>query len=314
MKFIIFAPPFNEKNGGSIVLHKLCDLINSQGYESYIFPMFENNEISPLNWASSTKATVLQQLMLEQAFKINGSYRLCERYNTKVFQGNLEEISNSKDIVVVYPEITFGNPLGAKNVSRWILNEPGFISGKIYYTHGEVQFRFSEQFNPIVASHLEISPVNLFVIDVPWHYYDGRGGSEGQYLRKGAAYLIKKGKGRKVQHDLDNSVCIDGMNHQEISDLFKKVQYFFSYDFASMYSSLASISGVISVILPLSPGDPRQTTEDPIGLNGVAFGMNDIPRALSTVEALREELKMKEAASVRAVAAFTAFWRDRLNQ
>ena len=41
-KYIIFAPSYNENVGGSIALHKLCDLINRGGNEAYLYPYFES--------------------------------------------------------------------------------------------------------------------------------------------------------------------------------------------------------------------------------------------------------------------------------
>lgn len=37
LKFIIYAPSFDENSGGNVVLHRLCDLLNKQGEHAYIW-------------------------------------------------------------------------------------------------------------------------------------------------------------------------------------------------------------------------------------------------------------------------------------
>ncbi|WP_413701364.1 FkbM family methyltransferase [Psychromonas sp. KJ10-10] len=36
-KYIIYTPGFDSTNGGSIAMHRLCDLLNSNGYEAFIW-------------------------------------------------------------------------------------------------------------------------------------------------------------------------------------------------------------------------------------------------------------------------------------
>lgn len=51
-KFLIFTPSYSENNGGSVTLHHLCDLINKNGYECYLYPAFDNLELNLLNYKS----------------------------------------------------------------------------------------------------------------------------------------------------------------------------------------------------------------------------------------------------------------------
>ncbi len=92
MNFTIFAPSYNEKSGGSWMLHFLCDQLNKIGHTSTLF-IFENEQITNPN------------------------------FNTPI-----GHIQNS---VVVYPEIVTTNPLQAKYVVRYLLNKEGYLQKKM---------------------------------------------------------------------------------------------------------------------------------------------------------------------------------------
>ena len=91
-KIIIAAPSYNPSIGGAVVLHKLCHVLNTIGYDAYLFP----------------------------TLKLNGTldfFYLNNNFNTKI----ATEIFPEKDIAI-YPEIEPGNPFGCKNVVRYLLN------------------------------------------------------------------------------------------------------------------------------------------------------------------------------------------------
>lgn len=313
MEVIVCAPSYDENSGGTIALHKLCDLLVSAGIKSSIFPLIEVQEISPLNWVDATRYAIVQGVNLERQFRERGYFKLCSRYRTQLFEGPINRIFNSDQIVVVYPEIVFGNPLNAKHVARWLLHDPGFHSGKVYYSKGEVQFRYNDRTSPIIAEYLQIAEDNLFVADSPLDLYHVDEVHERTVVRSGSAYTIRKGRGRRLVHDLDNSICIDGMNHDQVATIFKTVKFFYSYDLMTFYSNFAAFAGAISVLLPLSPGDPDQGPITPVALKGVAYGIDDIPRALSTVEDLRREMLKSNEDSLRSVRQFIAYWSSKVS-
>lgn len=313
MKFVIMSPPYDEQNGGSIVLHKLCDLISRAGHEASIFPLFQNGEINPLDWPGSIQSCIVERLGLENTFGNRETFRLCERYQTKLFDADVYQIPKDDDFVVVYPEIVFGNPLGAKNVARWILHNPGFHTGKVYYTIGEVQFAFNDLFKPLAVPYMEVAPFHLSIFDIPWGLYHDDG-SNSSRERRGTAYLVKKGHGRAAVHDLENSVCIDGLGHEEVAAIFKSVEMFISYDQASFYSHLAALAGCASVIVPDTASSTRPGDAAAYGRNGIAYGFEDIQRAIDTVPQMIVELQEQERESVRSVDRFLQFWSSRLSR
>ncbi len=49
-KYIIVAPSYSVNNGGAIVLHKLCHIINQLDREAYLLPIVENLELNKFNY------------------------------------------------------------------------------------------------------------------------------------------------------------------------------------------------------------------------------------------------------------------------
>jgi hypothetical protein len=92
MKFTVYAPSYNDKSGGSWVLHFLCDQLNKIGYESKIFIYEASQIVNP-------------------------------QFDTPL--GYFEEST------VIYPEIIVNNPLNAKNVVRYLLNKEGALQKRM---------------------------------------------------------------------------------------------------------------------------------------------------------------------------------------
>lgn len=307
--FYVFAPQFNPNVGGHVVLHKLCDLINRQGTPCFLVPLFESNDISVIDWQTKLRQTLAN---LNQYENIRNNpdkfYPRNPNYNTPLFQGNINDIANLKNAVVIYPEITNGNPLNAKNVARWLLHTPGFHSGKINLIKGEVHFKYSDAFEPVKSPFIELAPIKLNILDIPWSIYENK---DPENERFGTAFAIRKGKGRRIIHDLSDSVCIDGKSHQEISEIFKRVTTFISYDPDTMFLPLAVIAGANAVIIPNETSEMAQGS-NAVSHYGIANGFDDMPRAIATREQLVQNLKIKEADSYNNVVEFIKFWEKRL--
>ena len=95
--FIIYTYPFSFGIGGVVVLHKLCDLLNSLGQKAYIFPEPFPGQTEPF-------------------------FLLNESYNTPII--TQEILSDINNCIVIYPEVIRGNPLNAKNIVRYLLAKP----------------------------------------------------------------------------------------------------------------------------------------------------------------------------------------------
>ena len=265
-KFIIFTPSYNEKSGGVIVLHKLCHLLNELGREAYLVPHFDNHVISKHGLIIKIYRFVKIELKrILKGFKVN------EAFNTPVFNGDFEKI-DWDDWIVIYPEIVLGNPLGAKNIVRWLLHQPGFLSGIVQYGKKELYFKFNDAIHDFDYPGSCTSKNHLKVIHYPLEYYNLEGVSK---ERAGTAYCLRKGRNKEIQHDLADSVLIDDLPHAEVAKIFKKVERFISYDVLTAYSIFAVLCGCESIVVPDEGISKEEWYPNPEDRYGISYGFND---------------------------------------
>jgi hypothetical protein len=233
-------------------------------------------------------------------FKINPSF------NTPVLKKRPKDIGTD-GWIVVYPEITFGNPLGAKNVVRWLLHNPGFDpqTGKetkpYFYGKGELYFRIGNWFKDFQHPGSKTSRSFLQVFHFPLHLYNAH---DAQKDRTGTAYLIRKGLNKKICHDLSESILIDGLSHEEIAKIFKRVKTFISYDSYTTFSHFAVLCGCESVVIPddgITEGEWMPNSEDRYGL---AYGFESLSKAQETSHLVLERYENFQTSSIASVKNF----------
>jgi len=262
-----------------------------------LYPGFDNYELNQKNYKS-----VLYKFfknLFRQPFR---HFKISDRFLTPVlnqFPGKLK----TDDIVVIYPEIVFGNPLEAKNVVRWLLHNPGFFSGKIYYGPNEIYFKYSNQYQDVNYLNSKVSKNILYILTYLKQYYNDKNLS---FERSGTAYCIRKGSLSSIPFDLDQAILIDGLKHKEISKIFKKVKYFISFDPYTAFSRFAAICGCISIVVPIDGVEEDVWQPDEEKKYGVSYGFeeNRVNKAFSTIEKLRAQLLIEEAMSIDTVKNF----------
>ena len=289
--YVIFSPPYDEIRGGSIVLHKLCHLINQQGRQAYIFPLFENFEINQLNYKKLIP--LLLRRTIRWKFK---PYRTNPKFRTPIVR-SIAQLGNWEDIVVVYPEVTFGNPLNAKHVVRWLLHNPGHLKGKFFYGADELHYKISSQIKDFYFPGSTLSNLELRITHYPIELY----APPTQNIRRsGTAYCLRKGRHKPIQHDIKNSILIDGKKHKEVAEIFKHVQTFISYDTYTAYSRLAAFAGCDSVVIPDKEVTIDEWQPKPEERIGIAYGFENLAHAQNTKFLVAEKFDRleKEAAGV----------------
>ncbi|MBN2318262.1 MAG: hypothetical protein JXR49_04260 [Acidobacteria bacterium] len=181
-----------------------------------------------------------------------------------------------KNAVAVYPEIVNGNPLKAKHVVRWFLHKPGFHTGIINYGEKELYFYYQDIFNTEEVAGDTNSKLYFNV------YLDNVFRQTNFGDRDGICFIVRKGKNRKIRHDLSKGVVIDSLANHEIASIFNKVQYCISYDPYTFYVRYAAICGCIPVVIPEDGVDKKSWQPVEELTYGIAYGEEDIQSAIDT--------------------------------
>lgn len=287
-KFIVYSPEYDENSGGSIALHRLCDLINRAGHECYL---------QPVDWVSFQSGTLKKTRQLCRALlnKItNHKFKTNPKFITPIAKKEYID-----DAIVIYPEIIKNNPLRSKKVVRWLLYKIS-PDDPILNNSKDLFFYYQEAFN--IKSKNKIINVGgqlqaIYVLD---EIYKNNNNNN----RIGTCYAIRKGKGKNIIHNNKESILIDNLDHKQISKIFNKSEIFISYDSYTMYSNYAAMCGCISIVVP-DPGLDKnkwQPTED-LRL-GVAYGFDDTEWAKQTASKVGEFLKKQETEKNKSIINF----------
>ena len=132
--------------------------------------------------------------------------------------------------------------------------------------------------------------------------------------RGGVCYIVRKGheKPRLPATETSDAICIDGMSHEEVNDVFNRCDTFYSYDEATMYSQFAALCGCTSIIVPgFYDSQEAWIADHDIGRYGVAYGESNIAHARATRHLVEPMLREKEEASRETVRNFVQLTRAR---
>lgn len=286
-KFIIFAAAYNEKSGGAIVSHRLCHLLNEAGREAYLLPLFYSHEATILNIGE-----VAARIQMETQNLLRASFPTNPHFNSPVYRENLQVLANSDDYIAIYPEIISGNPLRAKNVVRWFLHDPGFHTGHVAYSPGELYFRYSAAAKEFHMTGSRMSPHLLEILYFPLETYNLENTAS---ERSGTAYMFRDGRERPIVHDLDNSIRLTrDLSHAQIAAIFKRIKTFISYDSRTLFSELAVLCGCESVVIPEEGVSEEEWRPVVASRSGVAYGFEKLPQARATAHLLLDYMLEKQ--------------------
>lgn len=275
-KFIIFAPSYSPDSGGVVVLHKLCHLLNVNGYEASIYPSYKTTVVHQENWLKP----VLSILSAALKFRYWRPFKTKDGLNTPVFKGRRQDLDD--DHVAIYSEGVCGNPLNAKYVVRWLLHQPGYNYDLTCFGNSELMFaynvayaqRFELPFSRLANTRLYIPYENL-------SYYNEDGALPYE-RRSGVAYCLRKGRDKVRVHDTTDAILIDGMSHVQIAEIFKRVKTFISYDTKTAFSVFAAMCGADSIVIP-DPGVSIESWEPQESYRyGLSYGLDNLEWARST--------------------------------
>jgi hypothetical protein len=251
--FVIYTYDYSPGIGGVKVMHKLCDMLNNEGFEAYLMPIFPRDE-----------------------------FYVCADYNTPlVTQDILNDIDNC---IVVYPEGVQHNPLNAKNVVRWILG-PSKQEDAETYSKSDLVYWYMDYY---YADYLGQRENQLFISEFHSDIF-----VDHKWDRKGSCYTIRKANPTTLIHPKDSFFIPFNAagDLKGLVELFNRTEKFYCYDNYTFLFTQAAMCGCISIVIP----DGTKTKEEWLNGSrlykyGIAYGEEDIPRALETLPLMFEEI------------------------
>ncbi|WP_245609279.1 WavQ [Vibrio pacinii] len=262
---MVYAPGYDGKNGGVVVLHRLVHLINTQtNHQAFLVP--ESYDL-----VQRSKGFIISLSQRIKHLKKVRCYATKPSWDTPIVaHPTSQEIEQS---VVIYPEIVKGNPLLAPKVVRWLLHQPGHFSGEVGYGKDELIFKFNSAIKDFNFQGSKTSNNELKVIYYPIDLYN-LDGALTENERTLTCHAIRKGKHKPQIHPSD-SVLIDSLSHEEVAKLFKQAKHFICYDDYTAYSIFATLCGCTSIVVPDKGVSLKQWYPKQSDRYGIAYGFDE---------------------------------------
>lgn len=225
MKFLIAARPYNHQSFGVVCLHKLRQQLLDLGHDAEI--IFLTGDGKNCEWGFSDDPKFYQPNASQIIIKDVKEY--------------LKEVR--KEGFIVYPEIVNGNPLGGRNVVRYLLNREGALkpwgmdaSNRDFFLVHSIKFR--DKFNYALFN----------VPSINWLDEDSL-----ETFEKRSIDVTYLGKGQKFGFDkiIKNTLEITRQwpnTQQQLRLLLSKTRFFFTFDPLTATSLDAILCGAIPCV------------------------------------------------------------------
>ncbi len=290
--YLVYAPPYDPDSGGCIFLHELVNALNALGQKAMLWPWHQQ---PPSGMVAALKARLRRSRFQPAPFATNPAL------NTPV----ATPADFTRSSIVVYPEVTLGNPLGARNIARWLLYTPG-IKDPFEFTEGEMFFCAGKMSDiPDITGG---APELFLWRRNPAYRNQNRAG------RSGTCFIVRKGAHKDRIPETENAIPVDGLPHEEIAEIFNRCDTFYSYDEATFYSQYAAICGCQSVVIPgVYASRAEWTRNHELGRYGIAYGTSaaELEHAAATRHLVDGLLQEQEDRGLKTVENFIALTQDR---
>ena len=312
MRFIVVSP--RQRSGGSIVLHKLCKYLEKQGHEARVFLIcrgcFTNKILcgSWLLWVIYNTLNFLAYQICRFTRKLNKNNRgLFEKFFYEPVKGvkYWYGMKAPADVVVIYPEIIYGNPLHGKKIVRWLLYYNRFSENDEAFQEKDLFFCYREIFND--------PQLNPEVRKLGLGHFDFSTYAQTNFCdRNGCCYILRKGKKRSDLPQKLNGPVIDNFSEADKVKILNQCKYCYLYDTQTFYAVIAAVCGAIPIIVP----EPGKSRKDYLGNDdtsyGVAYGDSDeeIDYAIKTRDLCIQGLKDVESWGEQQVNDFVSVCKE----
>jgi glycosyltransferase involved in cell wall biosynthesis len=245
--YFIVAPAYDHTSAGIRCIHYLCHKLNEIGQEAYV----STAVINP-------------------------------KWNTPTARRK-----NINDCIVVYPEVTPGNPFNAKNVIRYVMQTPGLLGGDKEFPDSELVVYHSRQLSE-TGPYLTTPSIESDIFR-PFP----------KYRRSGSVYYASgKSKNKPTPDQVEGMTQITRewpTTREEIADLFKRAEVFYTWDAMTALIQEATFCGCPVVIMDAGYWTKEDINKCEYGMAGVAWGVEELDRARKTChEALANYAKLEK--------------------
>ncbi len=259
MTYIIAGSYWDPTSGGQRVLAYLCHHLNEMGQHAWMPPHYN----------------------LDTGYDLGGL--------------NLPRLTTEKlrywigrGAVVVYPEVTPGNPFGAERVVRWVLAPPGTqrnVEGTCWQP-GQVEGETVYVFHQAKMGDMFPEAPELYVTAVEHQWFHARERTGlGACLYQGK-WVDEVPKGASVLPRIERSRFGKRWHRKELADYLRSKTWMLCLDYDTFLMSEAGLCGCYSVLPPNSMFTREQYERSRLGLVGVAYGTEpeELERAAREVE------------------------------
>lgn len=202
--------------------------------------------------------------------------KLMPEAHYRTFNGEIKDTD-----IVVYGDRVTGNPLKAKNIYRYLLHFPEHWQKDIDIDPNKT-FLFTEllQVGKYKNCKILYTPVIEQDLFVEAGYKNNRGLKTVKWLGKG------KDTADMLTYNLFKTDKVitsnDPGTREAVANLLAQSSRFYSFDMYTLLIYESALAGCLPVIIPDGTFTRKQYENTIIGLNGIAFGIKDIQRALDT--------------------------------
>lgn len=275
--YYIVAPPYMRTSAGVKVLHLLAHALNIKGYPAYILPQFLVDVRTP------THPELKTPLLTEEISHMH--------------------YHEGRTPIVVYPEITHGNPLNAYCVVRYILNLPGLLGGPKEFSKDDYLLYYSQDLKSKTDRLTNYFRV-LFVPASDPRVFCPPEGNAPRHKKVFYAHKFRKLGGELSEKTKD---CIeitigkpDSQTLKEIVKLFQEASVFYSYENTAL--CLEAILCGCPVVLLNSTNNKSWIAQTEL----TTFGITHDDSEASIVKARSETRLYRE----NYLSTYDHFWRD----
>lgn len=290
MKFVIVCN--RQFWGGTIVAHYLCKLLEESGYKTRIIRVTGSGHVSINNSRGLFFLYCFYKELLDLLGNLKTHLFPNSPFGMRHYSGYIHlPVKGTKrlyfpyvndDTVVIYMDVTRGNPLHAKNVVRWMCYYNRWPNDDTWYSRDDLFFTYREQFNDYKLNP-NCNILKIFNFDNDLYKRTNFG------PRHGNCYIVRKGSGRKDLPSHFDGPVIDNLREPDKVKVLNQCERCYIYDTQTFYTAIAALCGCIPIVV-LEPG---KTKEDYVKSDdevyGVAYG--DSPDEIEFAVRTRAEVQ-----------------------